>query len=59
MTDYTQPEITDTTNCVFRQYPNDFFDFIIIDECHRGGANDESSWRDILNYFSPAVPQVE
>lgn len=55
MTDYTQPEITDTTNCVFRQYPNDFFDFIIIDECHRGGANDESSWRDILNYFSPAV----
>jgi len=53
--DYTQPEITDTTNCVFRQYPNDFFDFIIIDECHRGGANDESSWRDILNYFSPAV----
>jgi type I restriction enzyme R subunit len=53
--DYTQPDITDTTNCVFRQYPSDFFDFIIIDECHRGGANDESSWRDILNYFAPAV----
>lgn len=39
----------------FGDYPIDFFDFIIIDECHRGGANDESSWRDILNYFSPAV----
>ena len=39
----------------FGEYPKDFFDFIIIDECHRGGANDESSWRDILNYFSPAV----
>lgn len=39
----------------FGDYPADFFDFIIIDECHRGGANDESSWRAILDYFSPAV----
>lgn len=39
----------------FGDYPKDFFDLIIIDECHRGGANDESSWRDVLNYFSPAV----
>src|ERR1700722_18914747 len=39
----------------FGEYPPDFFDFIIIDECHRGGANDESTWRDILEYFSPAV----
>jgi len=39
----------------FGDYPNDFFDFIIIDECHRGGANDESTWRDIMDYFSPAV----
>lgn len=39
----------------FGQYAKDFFDFIIIDECHRGGANDESSWREILNYFSDAV----
>ena len=53
--DYEQAVITDTSNCNFRQYPEDFFDFIIIDECHRGGANDESSWRDILNYFAPAV----
>ncbi len=39
----------------FGDYEPDFFDFVIIDECHRGGANDESNWRDILNYFSPAV----
>jgi type I restriction enzyme R subunit len=39
----------------FGDYPADFFDFIVIDECHRGGANDESNWRDILDYFSPAV----
>jgi type I restriction enzyme R subunit len=39
----------------FGEYPPDFFDFIVIDECHRGGANDESTWRDILTYFSPAV----
>ena len=39
----------------FGEYPKDFFDFIIIDECHRGGASDESSWRQILEYFSPAV----
>lgn len=39
----------------FGEYPTDYFDFIIIDECHRGGANDESNWRSILEYFSPAV----
>jgi len=39
----------------FGEYPSDFFDFIIIDECHRGGARDESTWRGILEYFSPAV----
>lgn len=39
----------------FGEYPPDYFDFIIIDECHRGGANDESNWRSILEYFSPAV----
>src|SRR3989441_5426844 len=37
------------------EYPPDFFDFIVIDECHRGGANDESNWRGILDYFTPAV----
>ncbi len=39
----------------FGDYPKDFFDLVIIDECHRGGANDESTWREILEYFSPAV----
>lgn len=39
----------------FGDYPPDYFDFIIIDECHRGGANDEGNWRGIMEYFSPAV----
>lgn len=39
----------------FGEYPKDYFDFIIIDECHRGGANDESNWRAIMEYFSPAA----
>ncbi|WP_026952460.1 EcoAI/FtnUII family type I restriction enzme subunit R [Algoriphagus mannitolivorans] len=39
----------------FGDYPKDYFDLIIIDECHRGGAQDESNWRGILEYFSPAV----
>ncbi len=43
----------DTPN--FYGYAPDFFDLIIIDECHRGGANDESNWRGILDYFAPAV----
>jgi len=39
----------------FGDYKEDFFDFVIIDECHRGGANDESNWRDIMEHFNPAV----
>ena len=39
----------------FGDYPADYFDLIIIDECHRGGANDEGNWRGILEYFAPAV----
>jgi type I restriction enzyme R subunit len=39
----------------FGEYPADYFDFIVIDECHRGGANDEGNWRGIMEYFSPAV----
>ncbi len=39
----------------YGEYEPDFFDCIIIDECHRGGANDESTWRAILEHFSPAV----
>lgn len=40
---------------VFYGYGPDFFDFIVVDECHRGGANDESQWREILEYFKPDV----
>jgi type I restriction enzyme R subunit len=39
---------------LYRDYPKDFFDFIIVDECHRGSARDESNWREILQYFEPA-----
>jgi type I restriction enzyme, R subunit len=39
----------------YNEYPADFFDLIIIDECHRGAANNEGSWRAILDHFSPAV----
>ncbi len=39
----------------YGDYAPDFFDFIIIDECHRGGANDEGNWHGILEYFAPAV----
>lgn len=49
------PPVDGKPSPYFGQYPPDFFDFIIIDECHRGGANDESNWRDILEYFSPAA----
>ncbi len=40
---------------LFRQFPKDFFDLVIIDECHRGSARADSAWRDVLNYFGPAV----
>jgi type I restriction enzyme R subunit len=39
----------------FGEYSPDYFDLIVIDECHRGGANDESTWRSILEHFKPAV----
>lgn len=47
--DSEEPQFT------FEGYEPDFFDFIVIDECHRGGARYESSWRGILDYFKPAV----
>ena len=40
---------------VYTGYPPDFFDFIVVDECHRGGARDESAWKGILEHFEPAV----
>jgi type I restriction enzyme, R subunit len=39
---------------LYKEYPPDFFDLIIVDECHRGAANDQSNWREILDYFQPA-----
>lgn len=39
---------------LYKQYPKDFFDLIIVDECHRGSARDESNWRKILEYFDTA-----
>jgi len=39
---------------LYKEYARDFFDFIIVDECHRGSARDESNWREILDYFEPA-----
>ena len=49
------PEVDGHPSPHFGAYPPDFFDFIVIDECHRGGANDEGNWRGILDYFAPAV----
>jgi type I restriction enzyme R subunit len=48
-----QTESTGAPN--FGEYPKDFFDLIIVDECHRGGATEDGNWREILEYFSPAV----
>lgn len=39
---------------LYRDFPKDFFDLIIVDECHRGSASDESNWHEILDYFEPA-----
>jgi type I restriction enzyme R subunit len=39
---------------LYKEYARDFFDLVIVDECHRGSARDESNWRDILEYFEPA-----
>lgn len=50
-----QTFMTGAGTLTFEGYEPDFFDLIIIDECHRGGAKDESTWRGILEYFQPAV----
>ena len=47
--------LSTSTEDVFRKYRPEFFDLIIIDECHRGSSRDESSWRAVLDYFEPAV----
>lgn len=40
---------------IYKQFPADFFDLIVIDECHRGSAADDSAWREVLEYFSHAT----
>ena len=40
---------------LYREYPKDFFDLVIVDECHRGSARDDSNWREILEWFEPAI----
>jgi type I restriction enzyme R subunit len=40
---------------IYRQFPADFFDLVVIDECHRGSAAEDSAWRDVLEYFSSAT----
>jgi type I restriction enzyme R subunit len=47
--------LTTANTDFFKQYRPDFFDLIIIDECHRGSSRDESAWRAVLDYFAPAV----
>lgn len=51
----TEPDRDGKQDPCYWDYPKDYFDFVIVDECHRGGANNESNWRGILEYFSPAV----
>jgi type I restriction enzyme R subunit len=46
---------TDEAAIVYKQFSRDFFDLIVIDECQRGSAKDDSSWREILNYFQNAT----
>lgn len=40
---------------IYRQFPADFFDLVVIDECHRGSAADDSAWREVLDYFTSAT----
>ncbi len=40
---------------IYRQFPADFFDLVVVDECHRGSAAEDSAWREVLDYFSSAT----
>ena len=40
---------------LYKEYPHDFFDLVIVDECHRGSSRDDSNWREILEWFEPAT----
>lgn len=40
---------------IYKQFPSDFFDLVVVDECHRGSAADDSAWREVLDYFNSAT----
>ena len=46
---------TEEEKNVYKQFSPDFFDLVVIDECHRGSAREDSAWREILDYFEPAI----
>ena len=46
---------TEEENNIYKQFSPEFFDLIVVDECHRGSAAEDSAWRDILSYFSSAT----
>ena len=46
---------TEESQNVYKQFSRDFFDLIVVDECHRGSAADDSAWREVLEYFSSAA----
>ncbi|ONI91210.1 hypothetical protein ALI144C_01745 [Actinosynnema sp. ALI-1.44] len=52
---YQSLDQTRADDALFLQYDSDFFDLIIVDECHRGSAGADSAWREILDHFEPAV----
>lgn len=54
----TSDDVEDSSNCItdyYKEVPSNYFDLIIVDECHRGSAREESNWRKILEYFNPAI----
>ena len=52
---YQQLKSAENRDNLYEKIPKDFFDLVVIDECHRGSASKDSSWREILNYFSSAT----
>jgi type I restriction enzyme, R subunit len=46
---------TEEESNIYRQFSRNFFDLVIVDECHRGSAADDAAWRDVLEYFSSAT----
>jgi type I restriction enzyme R subunit len=46
---------TEEKEPIYDKFPRDFFDLIVIDECHRGSAADDSAWREVLGYFDSAI----